>query len=146
MQNLHCCNAIYVGDFPKFYTKYIVCTAQNRPINHEPPVAQKGTHMYYDSRFQLPDQAAILRKAHAARSAHLGGLIAAASRAIVRLFSYDARRKAADQEIRAMGDGAIADAGLSVAQVTRARRHDEAAKRNANSNTPLGVPGPRAAA
>ena len=45
-----------------------------------------------------------------------------------------------------MGDDTAADAGLTVAQVAQARRHDETARRTANRNTPLGVPGPRVAA
>jgi hypothetical protein len=102
--------------------------------------------MYNDNRFELPDQATLLRRAHAARSAYLADLFARAWRGLANRFSTQARRDDNDREIRAMGDSTVADSGLTVAQVTRARRHDETARRTANRNTPLGVPGPRAAA
>ena len=102
--------------------------------------------MYYDNRFELPDQVTLLRRANAMRSAYLAELFARAGRRISRLFNVQRKQTVSDREIRAMGDSTVADAGLSVAQVTQARRHDETARRTANRNTPLGVPGPRVAA
>ena len=102
--------------------------------------------MYYDAPTEFPDQAAILSRANAERSAVLSKLISKAGNAIARLFGAPSGSDAADREIRALSDDVINDAGLTVAQVNRARRHDDTARRTANSNTPIGVPGPRVAA
>jgi hypothetical protein len=102
--------------------------------------------MYYDAHIDFPDHATILRRANAERGAHLSRLFSAAFRRIASLFGGSTGSEAADREIRALNDDVINDAGLTVAQVNRARRHDDTARRTANNNLPLGVPGPRAAA